>query len=90
MDKSWIYQHRLHPEYIQGVKEFIKFACENKPLLNEVTCPCKRCRNVKLVEKGLLGGTFNDQRVSSKLHQLDFSWGEFVIACATQCECRAK
>ncbi|CAL5345198.1 unnamed protein product [Camellia sinensis] len=55
MDKSWINQHRLHPEYIQGVKEFIKFACENKPLLNEVTCPCKRCRNVKLVEKGLLG-----------------------------------
>ncbi|XP_028053479.1 uncharacterized protein LOC114257860 [Camellia sinensis] len=55
MDKSWINQHRLHPEYIQGVKEFIKFACENKPLLNEVTCPCKRCRNVKLVEKGQLG-----------------------------------
>ena len=55
MDKSCINQHRLHPEYIEGVKEFVKLACQNNPLSIEVTCPCKRCRNVKLVKKDLLG-----------------------------------
>ncbi|XP_028116383.1 uncharacterized protein LOC114314134 [Camellia sinensis] len=55
MDKSWINQHRLHPEYIDGAEEFVKLACQNNPLSNEVTCPCKQCRNVKLVKKDLLG-----------------------------------
>ena len=55
MDKSWINQHRLHPEYIEGVKELVKLACQNNLQSNEVTCPCKRCRNVKLVKKDLLG-----------------------------------
>ena len=51
MDKSWINLERLDVRYIQGVIDFIKFACDNKPPnLTEIVCPCKKCRNVKLVK----------------------------------------
>ena len=51
MDKSWINLERLDVRYIQGVIDFIKFACDNKPPnLTEIVYPCKKCRNVKLVK----------------------------------------
>ena len=46
MDRSWInLNHRSHPEYIRGVKEFLNFALSN--LANEtlIRCPCSRCNN---------------------------------------------
>ncbi|XP_058181124.1 uncharacterized protein LOC131299553 [Rhododendron vialii] len=55
MDKGWISLPRLHPTYIQGVKDFVKYACGINPNSNEIMCPCKKCRNVKLVKKEVLG-----------------------------------
>ena len=37
--------------YIQGVIDFIKFACDNMQTgLTEIVCPCKKCRNVRLAK----------------------------------------
>ena len=55
MDKTWINLNTLDLGYVRGVKEFIKFAFENNSKSNEVPCPCKECRNVKLVTKLTLG-----------------------------------
>ncbi|KAH7864273.1 hypothetical protein Vadar_027678 [Vaccinium darrowii] len=47
MDRSWMeIRNRRHPLYIQGVKEFIKFAIDHMPLGQTlIRCPCIRCNN---------------------------------------------
>jgi len=51
--RTWMY-NRLHPgrkghvsEFLNGVNEFIEFACQQKKYLNEgvIRCPCKLCKN---------------------------------------------
>ena len=52
MDKSWInVNNKLDPRYIQGVIDFIEFACKNIPEgATKITCPCKKCHNARLVK----------------------------------------
>jgi hypothetical protein len=55
LHRTWMY-NRLHPgrkghisEFLNGVTEFIEFACQQKKYLNEgvIRCPCKLCKNEK-------------------------------------------
>ena len=55
MDKSWINMDTLDARYLQGVIDFIEFACENIPDgATEIVCPCKKCRNVRLINIDLV------------------------------------
>ncbi|KAF7150380.1 hypothetical protein RHSIM_Rhsim02G0158700 [Rhododendron simsii] len=47
MDRSWMeIRNRRHPLYIEGVKEFIKFAIDHMPPSETlIWCPCIRCNN---------------------------------------------
>ena len=50
MDKSWMNLRWTDPTYLQRVMDFIKFSCKNvHNEETEIVCPCKKCRNVKLV-----------------------------------------
>ncbi|KAK1270365.1 hypothetical protein QJS04_geneDACA024629 [Acorus gramineus] len=46
MDKSWIdSQNRISQAYMNGVKKFLEFAYNDKPLKSMIYCPCKQCCN---------------------------------------------
>jgi hypothetical protein len=54
--------NRLHPgrrghttEFLKGVEEFMKFACEHKKYLDEglLRCPCKLCKNENHLSRDL-------------------------------------
>lgn len=46
MDKSWMNLSRLDPRYIQGVIDFMAFACKNiRDGETEIPCPRKKCHN---------------------------------------------
>ena len=51
---SWMYDkldgHKLKPEFLKGVDEFMKY-CKDHPESgnpNEVRCPCVKCKNLRL------------------------------------------
>ena len=59
--RRWMY-NRLHPgrrghttEFLKGVEEFMKFACEQKKYLDEglLRCPCKLCKNENHLSRDL-------------------------------------
>lgn len=64
MDKSWINLPRLDSRYLQGVIDFMEFACKN--ILDgqtEIACPCKKChnlarKNIDLVKQHLVVNGF--------------------------------
>ncbi|XP_042962378.1 uncharacterized protein LOC122296641 [Carya illinoinensis] len=43
MDKSWMKKPRHTQEYVDGVNDFLKFACENCDTDSPICCPCRRC-----------------------------------------------
>ncbi|XP_030953586.1 uncharacterized protein LOC115976445 [Quercus lobata] len=46
MEHNWVkLRSRAHPEYRQGVKDFLDFAFEHTTMGNKIFCPCKRCNN---------------------------------------------
>ena len=46
MEHNWVkLRNRAHPEYRQGVKDFLDFAFEHTTMGNKIFCPCKRCNN---------------------------------------------
>ncbi|KAK3195493.1 hypothetical protein Dsin_026803 [Dipteronia sinensis] len=47
MDRTWIQSKaRQKTEYLNGVKEFIRYATDHmKPGTNKILCPCHRCNN---------------------------------------------
>ncbi|XP_077247471.1 uncharacterized protein LOC143887243 isoform X2 [Tasmannia lanceolata] len=51
MDRSWIQLPRNDPTYMEGVKEFIKFAFANTIRGNKILCPCNKCVHVKAVDR---------------------------------------
>ncbi|KAH0775373.1 hypothetical protein KY290_012510 [Solanum tuberosum] len=55
MDKSWInILNRLDPLYENGAKEFLHFASLDRPDASAILCPCRKCRNMKFVQKDLI------------------------------------
>ncbi|KAG5548104.1 hypothetical protein RHGRI_013710 [Rhododendron griersonianum] len=64
MDKSWINLPRLDPRYLQGVIDFMEFACKNiLDRQTEIACPCKNChnlarKNIDLVKEHLVVNGF--------------------------------
>ncbi|XP_049406168.1 uncharacterized protein LOC125869771 [Solanum stenotomum] len=55
MDKSWInILNRLDPLYENGAKEFFHFASLDRPDASAILCPCRKCRNMKFVQKDLI------------------------------------
>ncbi|KAI5422215.1 hypothetical protein KIW84_045612 [Lathyrus oleraceus] len=60
--RAWMYNRRtvgrkgFTPEFLQGLKEFLNFACQQPQCLNEgvISCPCKLCKNERcLTPKGV-------------------------------------
>ena len=45
MDKSWINKLRNTKEYLDGVRDFIKFGMDKSSLNGKISCPCRRCVN---------------------------------------------
>ncbi|XP_020081003.1 uncharacterized protein LOC109704650 isoform X2 [Ananas comosus] len=45
MDKSWISKPRNDNAYIDGVRNFIKFAMEKSSINGKILCPCRKCYN---------------------------------------------
>ncbi|XP_042969067.1 uncharacterized protein LOC122301749 [Carya illinoinensis] len=43
MDKNWMKKPRHTKEYLDGVNEFLKFACENCDTDSSICCPCRKC-----------------------------------------------
>ncbi|XP_054797439.1 uncharacterized protein LOC129302523 [Prosopis cineraria] len=43
MDKEWMSSNQLTKEYLNGVKEFIKFALEHTNDHTSIVCPCVKC-----------------------------------------------
>ena len=43
MDRKWMSSDRCLREYIDGVKEFIRFASEHTNNPNKILCPCLSC-----------------------------------------------
>ena len=43
MDRKWMSSDRCSREYIDGVKEFIRFAREHTNEPNKILCPCLSC-----------------------------------------------
>ena len=49
IDKSWMKAHRLSPEYMNGVDQFLDYAFRNSTRNdNRIKCPCVNCNNVYL------------------------------------------
>ncbi|CAI8607789.1 unnamed protein product [Vicia faba] len=60
--RAWMYNRRtvgrkgFTPEFLQGLKEFLSFTCQQPQYLNEglISCPCKLCKNERrLTPKGV-------------------------------------
>ncbi|PKU84514.1 hypothetical protein MA16_Dca003027 [Dendrobium catenatum] len=45
MDKSWITKAKWSRDYVNGVNNFIEFACRSQNLLWKILCPCISCIN---------------------------------------------
>ena len=46
MDKSWMkIEDRRHPQYIDGVKQFLEFAYAHIEPGKKIRCPCVKCNN---------------------------------------------
>ncbi|XP_042974812.1 uncharacterized protein LOC122306448 [Carya illinoinensis] len=43
MDRSWMKKPRHTKEYVDGVNEFLKFACQNCATDSSITCPYRKC-----------------------------------------------
>ncbi|XP_026384558.1 uncharacterized protein LOC113280117 [Papaver somniferum] len=50
IDKSWLELPRNHLDYEAGVKNFMKFACRDLELGEEIWCPCRKCNNKNLLK----------------------------------------
>jgi hypothetical protein len=50
MDKSWMDEDRHTETFINGVKEFIKFAFTHSAKGNTILCPCRKCVNCSWLE----------------------------------------
>ena len=47
IDKQWMNQsNRRNTEYVEGVRNFVKFVAENGGNKEKYSCPCTRCKNV--------------------------------------------
>jgi hypothetical protein len=47
MDKSWMNLSRVDPRYLQGLIDFMAFACKDIQVgETEISCPCKNCKNM--------------------------------------------
>ncbi|XP_054776172.1 uncharacterized protein LOC129284668 [Prosopis cineraria] len=49
MDKEWMSANRLNKEYLNGVKEFMRFALEHVKDPRRIVCPCVRCGLLKQI-----------------------------------------
>ena len=46
MDRMWIQNpNRCAEEYLDGIEDFIDFACTHNPGATRIRCPCRRCNN---------------------------------------------
>ncbi|XP_042946110.1 uncharacterized protein LOC122279492 [Carya illinoinensis] len=70
MDKSWMKKPRHTKEYVDGVNEFLKFACENCDTNSSICCPCRKCG----LRKMFIPNMVYDHLI--RLHHLACSWGE--------------
>ncbi|GAV59158.1 Transpos_assoc domain-containing protein [Cephalotus follicularis] len=56
-DQSWmrrrVLNHRLNPEFVEGVNEFLQFAFANEQFVYEgkIKCPCNKCKLLKFGTK---------------------------------------
>ena len=46
-ENTWIKLPKFSDGYIRGVKAFIKNAVSRFAVGDEITCPCKKCKNDK-------------------------------------------
>ncbi|CAL8146990.1 unnamed protein product [Prunus armeniaca] len=46
MSRLWIQNpNRYSDEYLDGIEDFIEFACRHNPSATRIRCPCRRCNN---------------------------------------------
>ncbi|CAL9025230.1 unnamed protein product, partial [Prunus brigantina] len=46
MSRRWIQNpNRCADEYLDGIQDFIEFACSHNPGATRIRCPCRRCNN---------------------------------------------
>jgi len=72
MDKKWMRASRLTTEYMDGVREFVRFATENADDPNKILCPCLKCCYSKRV-------TPNDIRVHLVCHGIDQTYTCWIM-----------
>ena len=47
MNRQWMYGNRIHDEFTNGVRDFIRVANANKKQNGFIFCPCTNCKNQK-------------------------------------------
>lgn len=54
VDNTWINLPKYSVEYIRGIKAFIRNAFPNVAVGDEMTCPCRICKNIKWHSQDLI------------------------------------
>ena len=54
VDNTWINLPKYSVEYIRGIKSFIRNAFPNVAVGDEMTCPCRICKNIKWHSQDLI------------------------------------
>jgi hypothetical protein len=49
MDRRWIFGKQFTHAYLKGVEEFMKFVKERYPEGTKIRCPCRNCRNQRVL-----------------------------------------
>ena len=50
-DRSWVHLEKTNVKYRHGCEEFVELAFSHSSINNEISYPCRDCKNKKILDK---------------------------------------